>query len=131
RPSEPAAEAGRAAQPTAHEAVLDTWHQLVDLGSLLDGDRILAGTARPPVARIGKFLAESLQVADGDLITVSTVRGSVSLPVAITDMPPRVVWLPTNSPGSTVRRSLGATAGAVVKLTAGVPGPILAEQVER
>ncbi|GAA1587112.1 NADH-quinone oxidoreductase subunit G [Actinoplanes couchii] len=127
----PSAEAERAAQPAADEAVLATWHQLIDLGSLLDGDRILAGTARPPVARIGKFLAESLQVVDGDLITVSTIRGSVTLPAAITDMPPRVVWLPTNSPGSTVRRNLGVTAGAVVKLTAGVPGPILAEQVER
>ena len=40
--------------------------------------------------------------------------------------PTRVVWLPTNSPGSTVRRSLGVTSGAVVRLTAGEPGPILA-----
>ncbi|WP_430781028.1 NADH-quinone oxidoreductase subunit G [Actinoplanes sp. G11-F43] len=130
-PARPSAEASRAAQPAADEAVLATWHQLIDLGSLLDGDRVLAGTARPPVVRLGKFLAESLQVADGDLVTVSTSHGSVTLPAAITDMPPRVVWLPTNSPGSTVRRSLGVTAGAVVKLSAGVPGPILAEQVER
>ena len=92
---------------------------------------VLAGTARPPVARVGKDLAESLAIADGDLVTVSTIRGSVTLPAAITDLPPRVVWLPTNSPGSTVRRSLGVTAGAVVKLTAGVPGPILAEGAAR
>ncbi|MEU4419488.1 NADH-quinone oxidoreductase subunit G [Actinoplanes sp. NPDC024001] len=135
--SMPASSAPRPAQPAAvttdlprtgeHEAVLATWHQLIDLGSLLDGDQVLAGTARPPVVRLGKDLAEELGVVDGDLVTVGTGRGAVTLPAAITDLPPRVVWLPTNSPGSTVRRSLGVTAGAVVKLTAGVPGPILAE----
>ena len=130
-PVRPSAEAARAAEPGEHEAVLATWHQLIDLGSLLDGDPVLAGTARPSVARIGKDLAESLGLADGDPVTVRTVRGSVTLPAAITDLPPRVVWLPTNSPGSTVRRSLGVTAGAVVKLTAGVPGPILAEGAAR
>jgi NADH-quinone oxidoreductase subunit G len=48
-------------------------------------------------------------------------------------MPDGVVWLPTNSPGSTVRRSLGATSGEVVKVSAaavaadvaGRPGPLL------
>ena len=38
-----------------------------------------------------------------------------------------VAWLPTNSPGSTARRSLGVPSGAVVRLSAGRPGPILAE----
>jgi NADH-quinone oxidoreductase subunit G len=33
-----------------------------------------------------------------------------------------VVWLPTNSPGSTVRRSLGATSGMIVRLSAGKRG---------
>jgi NADH-quinone oxidoreductase subunit G len=121
----------KTAEPGPGEAVLATWHQLIDLGSLLDGDQVLAGTARPPVARIGKDTAESLGIADGDLITVGTDRGTVTLPAAITDLPSRVVWLPTNSPGSTVRRSLGVTAGAVVKLTAGVPGTILAEGAAR
>jgi NADH-quinone oxidoreductase subunit G len=133
----PASRVGRPALPSvrpaglpklgANEAVLATWHHLIDLGSLLDGDEVLAGTARPPLARIGKDLAESLGVADGDPVTVSTDRGGITLPAAITDLPPQVVWLPTNSPGSTVRRSLGVTAGAVVRLKAGVAGPILAE----
>lgn len=39
-------------------------------------------------------------------------------------MPDGVVWLPTNSPGSTVRRSLGATSGAVVRIS--VPAPSVA-----
>jgi NADH-quinone oxidoreductase subunit G len=127
RPPAPSFHAGTLPEPGPGEAVLATWHHLIDLGSLLDGDEVLAGTARPPVARIGKDLADTLGVADGDLITVSSDRGDISLPAAITDLPPQVVWLPTNSPGSTVRRSLGVTSGAVVRLSAGVPGPILAE----
>ena len=115
-------------EPGAGEAVLATWHHLIDLGSMLDGDEALAGTARPSLVRIGKDTADTLGVADGDPVTVSTDRGGVTLPAEITDLPPRVVWLPTNSPGSTVRRSLGATSGAVVRLTAGRPGPILAEE---
>ncbi|SNY68126.1 NADH-quinone oxidoreductase subunit G [Paractinoplanes atraurantiacus] len=132
----PASSAARPAQPSVApaplpsvsttEAVLATWHHLIDLGSLTEGDAVLAGTARTPLARIGKDLAEELGVADGDALTVGTGRGAITLPVAITDLPPRVVWLPTNSPGSTLRRSLGVTAGAVVRLSAGRPGPILA-----
>ncbi|MFC0526794.1 NADH-quinone oxidoreductase subunit G [Phytohabitans kaempferiae] len=106
-------------QPTlgAGEAVLATWHHLLDLGSLTDGDEHLGGTARPPVVRLAKGPAEALGVADGDPVTVGTDRGAITLPVAITDMPDGVVWLPTNSPGSTVRRALGVTAGAVVRLS--------------
>ncbi|MEU4644198.1 NADH-quinone oxidoreductase subunit G [Micromonospora sp. NPDC023814] len=121
RPGAPAVEPAAVPQPGAGEAVLATWHQLVDLGSLTDGDEHLAGTARPPVVRLGKGTAEALGVADGDPVTVGTDRGALTLPAAITEMPDGVVWLPTNSPGSTVRRSLGATSGAVVRIS--VPAP--------
>ncbi len=62
-------------RPGEREAVLATWHHLIDEGSLLDGDDVLAGTARPPLVRIGKDLAETLGVAEGDAVTVSTERG--------------------------------------------------------
>ncbi|GAA0524597.1 NADH-quinone oxidoreductase subunit G [Paractinoplanes ferrugineus] len=127
RPAAPTVTAGALPTRGATEAVLATWHHLIDSGSLLDGDDVLKGTARPSLVRIGKDLAESLGVAEGDAVTVSTDRGGVTLPAAITDLPPQVVWLPTNSPGSSVRRSLGVTSGAVVRLSAGAAGPILAE----
>jgi NADH-quinone oxidoreductase subunit G len=38
------------------------------------------------------------------------------LPLTITEMPEHVVWLPLNSPGSAVHRTLGVTAGAVVRI---------------
>jgi NADH-quinone oxidoreductase subunit G len=127
RPATPSVAPVARPAPGEHEAVLASWHHLIDGGTLLDGDPVIKGTARPPVARIGKDLADALGVADGDLVTVGTDRGGITLPAAITDLPPQVVWLPTNSPGSTLRRSLGVTSGAVVRLTAGIPGPILAE----
>ncbi|MET8464816.1 molybdopterin dinucleotide binding domain-containing protein, partial [Micromonospora zamorensis] len=121
RPSAPSVAPGRVPHPAAGEAVLATWHQLVDLGSLTEGDENLAGTARPPVVRLGKGTAEALGVADGDAVTVGTDRGALTLPAELTEMPDGVVWLPTNSPGSTVRRSLGATSGTVVRIS--VPAP--------
>jgi NADH-quinone oxidoreductase subunit G len=127
RHAAPSVAAATPARPGEREAVLATWHHLIDQGTLLDGDEVLRGTARPSTARIGKDIAESLGVADGDLVTVSTDRGGITLPAEITDLPPQVVWLPTNSPGSAVRRSLGVTSGAVVRLSAGAAGPILAE----
>ncbi len=119
RPHAPAHEPADVVEPGDGEAVLATWHQLIDLGSLLDGDQELAGTARPPAVRLDKATAEAIGVADGEAVTVGTGRGAVTLPAMITDMPAGVVWLPTNSPGSTTRRTLGVTSGAVVSISAG------------
>jgi NADH-quinone oxidoreductase subunit G len=113
---------GEAAAPRPGTAVLATWHQLIDQGSLIDGDPYLTGTARPVVARLGKQTAAELDVSDGDLVSVSTEHGTITLPVQLADMPAAVVWLPTNSPGATVYRTLGVTSGAVVTVTAGSSG---------
>ena len=109
-----------AAFRAADEAwLLASWHHLVDNGSLQDGDGHLAGTARTPVARISKSTAADLGVADGDPVTVGTARGAITLPALLTDMVDGVVWVPTNSPGSSVRRTLGVTEGALVDISAG------------
>jgi NADH-quinone oxidoreductase subunit G len=52
-------------------------------------------------------------------VRVSAGSGSITVPLTITDMADHVIWLPTNSPGSTVRSTLGVDAGAVVSLTKG------------
>jgi NADH-quinone oxidoreductase subunit G len=117
RPYSPSVFPVKAPQPGDGEAILATWHHLIDLGSLLDGDEYLGGTARPPVVRLSKATAEALGVADGEAVTVGTDRGALTLPALITELPDSVVWLPTNSPGATVRRSLGVTAGAIVRVS--------------
>ncbi|PRX45592.1 NADH dehydrogenase subunit G [Prauserella shujinwangii] len=101
--------------PGSGQAVLATWRQLLDDGSLQVEEPHLAGTARRVVARLSKATAEGL----GDRVTVSTGRGSVTLPVEVADLPDGVVWLPGNSEGSKVRASLGAGHGAVVSIAAG------------
>ncbi|MGY2083816.1 NADH-quinone oxidoreductase subunit G [Blastococcus sp. SYSU DS0539] len=98
------------------EAVLASWRQLLDVGTLQRDEPELAGTARRPVARVGAGTAARLGLADGDRLTVSGSTGSVSLPVLITPMPDQVVWLPMRSPGSEIRTALGAGPGSVVRL---------------
>ncbi len=107
--------------PGAGEAVLATWHLLLDSGRCQDGEAFLAGTAPRPVARIGAGLADRLGVADGDPVEVSTPDGAITLPAVVTAMPDGVVWLPVNSPGSTVRPTLRVDAGAVVQVAAARP----------
>jgi NADH-quinone oxidoreductase subunit G len=121
---------GEVARAHSGQAVLATWHHLLDLGSLVDGDEHLMGTARPPVVRLGKGTAEALGVGEGDPVTVGTDRGAITLPAALTEMPDGVVWLPTNSPGATVRRTLGVTSGAVVNVAAGASPSARSERSE-
>ncbi|HYB81934.1 MAG TPA: molybdopterin dinucleotide binding domain-containing protein, partial [Mycobacterium sp.] len=107
------------AQPGAGEAVLTGWRMLLDNGRLQDGEPHLAGTARKPVLRLSADTAAEIGAADGDAVTVSTSGGSIALPLTITDMPDRVVWLPLNSPGSAVHKQLGVTLGSVVRIGVG------------
>jgi NADH-quinone oxidoreductase subunit G len=103
----------------ADQALLATWRQLIDAGTLQRDEPELAGTARPPVVRIGVEAAGRLGVVDGDRVTVSGATGAITLPVRITPMPDQVVWLPMRSPGSEVRSELGTGPGGVVRLSAG------------
>ncbi len=101
------------------QAVLSTWRMLLDDGRLQDGEPHLAGTARPPVARLSAATAAEIDAEGAEAVTVRTDRGAITLPLLITDMPDRVVWLPMNSPGSAVLARLGAASGAVVTIEPG------------
>ncbi|UJW33720.1 NADH-quinone oxidoreductase subunit G [Saccharothrix sp. AJ9571] len=101
-------------KPGAGQAVLATWRQLLDKGSLQDGEPHLAGTARPVVARLSAATANGMET-----VTVSTERGAITLPVEVADLPDGVVWLPGNSEGSQVRVALAAGHGSVVSIAGG------------
>ncbi|TRW81216.1 NADH-quinone oxidoreductase subunit G [Mycolicibacterium sp. 018/SC-01/001] len=107
---------GPAPEPAAGQAVLATWRLLLDQGRLQDGEPHLAGTAHAAVVRLSATTAADIDAQPGDPVTVSTDRGSITLPLAVTEMADRVVWLPTNSPGCAVHATLGVTAGAVVSI---------------
>ncbi|HSV68401.1 MAG TPA: NADH-quinone oxidoreductase subunit G [Mycobacteriales bacterium] len=109
----------RVSQPPPGQAVLATWRLLLDAGSLQDGEPHLAGTARPARALLSAVTAAEVGATEGQPLRVSTARGAITLPLSIVDMPDGVVWLPANSPGSAVRRTLGAGAGSIVTVSTG------------
>ncbi|WP_034267622.1 NADH-quinone oxidoreductase subunit G [Actinospica robiniae] len=123
--------------PGVGQAVLATWHQLLDDGRLQDGEKFLAGTAHRAVVHLSPATAKEIGAFAGAPVSVRTDAGAVVLPLEIADLPDRVVWLPTNSPGSHVRAALCADTGAIVTLAAEAPasaataGEAGAEEEER
>jgi NADH-quinone oxidoreductase subunit G len=108
---------GRArTEPGSGQAVLATWHSLLDAGRMQDGEPNLAATARAAVARMSAATAAEAGVGEGGKVTVATERGAITVPAEIADMPDRVVWLPTNSAGCAVRARLAAGHGSLVSL---------------
>jgi len=99
--------------------VLATWHHLLDSGRMQDGEPFLAGTAPKVQAMLSTKTAASLGLAEGDTVRVSTGAGAMTVPVIVRDMADDVIWLPTNSAGSTVRSTLGVDAGTAVSLAKG------------
>ena len=61
--------------------------------------------------------AGALGAVDGDPITVSTDRGSLTLPLVVADLPDGVVWVPTRTAGAAVRTDLAAQHGDAVSVT--------------
>ncbi|MFI8567180.1 NADH-quinone oxidoreductase subunit G [Rhodococcus sp. NPDC078407] len=104
------------------DAILATWRMLIDAGRMQDGEDNLAATGRTPTVRLSPARASAIGAETGDLVSVVTDRGSITLPLTITDLPDSVVWVPMNSPGSAVYRSLGAESGAVVRIRRAQPG---------
>jgi NADH-quinone oxidoreductase subunit G len=109
-------------RPGSGRAVLAGWRMLLDAGRLQDGEPHLAGTARPAVARLSLSTAAEIGAEDGQLVTVATPTGSISLPLEITEIPDGVVWVPLNSHRSQVNVSLGVTPGATVAISLGGDG---------
>ena len=99
---------------TGNHAILTSWRQLIDLGTLQSGENNLAGTARESVVVISSNRASSIGVSNGDHVKVSTDRGSVTLPARIEEIADDYIWIPRNSEGSQAIVALGAASGIVV-----------------
>jgi NADH-quinone oxidoreductase subunit G len=106
-------------QPQSGEAVLASWHWLLDDGSLQDGEPFLAGTAKQPRLHLSAATAAEIGAAEGDLVTVRSDRGSLSLPLVLADLPDRVVWVPMRTSSGGVRRDLAVGPGATVSISTG------------
>ena len=100
--------------PHGDQAILHSWRQLLDLGTLQGGEENLAGTARPSEVVLSQHRATSLGVTNGDLIKVSTARGSISAPARIGKISDSDIWVPRNSLGSQCIANLGGASGLLV-----------------
>ncbi|WP_046726443.1 NADH-quinone oxidoreductase subunit G [Streptomyces humi] len=103
-------------RPAVGEAVLAGHRLLLDQGVLQEGDEALAGTRHAAHARVSAATAAEAGVEDGGLIAVTGPAGSVELPLRITEMPDRVVWLPLNSVGGGVASDTGTQPGSLVRI---------------
>jgi NADH-quinone oxidoreductase subunit G len=97
------------------QAVLATWHLLLDAGRGQDGEAYLAGTAHRAHARTSPATASANGLVDGAGVQVTAAAGSVVVPLVVDPtVVDGVVWLPTRSRGCEVRGQLGAGAGDLV-----------------
>jgi NADH-quinone oxidoreductase subunit G len=115
----PAVSAAPREAGVAATAVLSSWNELLDDGSLQVGEPYLAGTARAVVARLSKATADSIGAADADVVTVSNDCGAITLPLVIAEIADGVVWVPTNAVGHSVRSTLAAKPGDTVRIARG------------
>ena len=95
------------------ELTLSSWRQLLDLGSLQEGEDNLAGTARKALAHISANRAAQIGVANGGQVRISSDKGSITLPVEISEMADNSIWVPRNSINSQVIPNLGFVRGDV------------------
>ncbi|MGI5402191.1 NADH-quinone oxidoreductase subunit G [Streptomyces sp. CA-135486] len=116
RASEPLESAQPLPRPGEGEAVLAGHRLLLDLGLLQQGDAALAGTRHAALARLSAATAAETGVKDGDVLAVTGPAGSVELPLQVTEMPDRVVWLPLNSVGGGVTSDTGVAPGQLVRI---------------
>ena len=106
---------GAPAVPKVGQAVLATWHLLLDAGRGQDGEAYLSGTAHRAHARLSPVTAAATGLRDGGHVRVSTSAGALVLPLRVDpSVVDGVVWVPTRSRRSEVRARLGAGAGDLV-----------------
>ncbi|MFF8991883.1 NADH-quinone oxidoreductase subunit G [Streptomyces sp. NPDC014983] len=128
--ADPREAAGAVPRPAAGEAVLAGHRLLLDQGVLQEGDEALAGTRHAARARLSAATAAEAGVEDGARLAVTGPAGTVELPLQITEMPDRVVWLPLNSVGGGVASDTGAQPGNLVRIGPAASADTAPKEVE-
>ncbi|MFD0402416.1 NADH-quinone oxidoreductase subunit G [Kitasatospora sp. NPDC127121] len=132
RSADPAAHPGVLPRPATGQAVLAGWRQLLDNGTLQQGDPHLAGTRHRAVARVSPATAKEIGAKDtgaeaggeGGALRLTGPAGSLTLPLEVTDsIPDRTVWIPLNSTPGGAHRALGTTVGHLVTIAVAAPEP--------
>ncbi|QIG45620.1 NADH-quinone oxidoreductase subunit G [Nocardioides anomalus] len=98
---------------TGEGLVLSTWKQLIDLGTMQDGDDNLRATARTTLARVSPATYAALG-GEPATVTLTGDRGSWTLPVEVApDLVEGVVWVPTHNTGRGVWADLASPGSRV------------------
>jgi NADH-quinone oxidoreductase subunit G len=114
KPSQPPHQPQR---PGPGQALLSTWRQLLDDGSLQADEPHLAATARPVVARLSPATVHRAGLDSVRRVEIRGPRGSITLDYEVVDeMVNDVVWLPAHSGPSRIHSVLGAGHGDLVDL---------------
>ena len=98
-----------AKKAAASTLALATWKQLLDNGSMQDGDDNLRATARNAVAKVSQAVLDKY----GDTVTLTGDRGEWTLPAEVADLPDGVVWVPANNAGNGVLADLASPGSRV------------------
>lgn len=104
--------------PVDGSFVLAAHRALLDGSCAEDGEPHLAGTRRPEVVQLSAAAAAGLGATAGATITVSGPAGSLRLPLAVTQMPDSVVWVPAKVGGRSAMAVLGSPVAGRVTVTA-------------
>ncbi|MFD8082314.1 NADH-quinone oxidoreductase subunit G [Kitasatospora sp. NPDC059722] len=119
RAADPAAHPGLLPRPATGQAVLAGWRQLLDNGTLQEGDPHLAGTRHRAVARVSPVTAREVGARQGGALRLTGPAGSLTLPLEVTEsLPDRTVWIPLNSTPGGAHRTLGTAVGHLVTIAA-------------
>ena len=98
---------------------LTSWRMALDGGRLLDGEPHLAGTAKAQVVRMAAATAADHDLFDGDQVIVTGGSGgSITLPLAVTEMLEGVIWVPGRVGDTPISAALGSAVGDQVRVSA-------------
>jgi NADH-quinone oxidoreductase subunit G len=98
-------------------AVVSSWRQLLDVGTLQEGEPYLAATAREVAATLP---AERLvELGSPATVTITGPNGSIELPAVAGDVAAGAVHLPMRSLGCSIYADLGVRPGELVTISAG------------
>ena len=105
---------------------LATWKTMVSDGPMQDGDAAYHASGPRPVAVLDERTLSTLGIGEGGTITLSTGRGSVTLPAVVGDIDEGVVWAPASSGGVHLGRDLGVRSGGRVTVRPAPASPAAA-----
>lgn len=101
------------------QVLLETWRLMIDDSRCSDGQPDYKATARPARLLANAQTLTEVGAEAGGRVSIVNGRGALAFDCEVADLPDRVVWVPTNSAGLSLRHFLGIGHGDAVTLRSG------------